>query len=105
MIKLWDLRKSYRQVNAKVEPLPLMKYIRNKNVCMENCGYIDMITNPQNNRLYASGINNVINCFSLDSTEKGICYLYLFFYICLFHHFSGCRKTVLNYKYNIINAM
>lgn len=66
------MRKSYRQVNAKVEPLPLMKYTQTKNVCMKNCGYIDMIINPQYTRLYASGINNVINCFSLDSTEKGI---------------------------------
>ncbi|KAL4135193.1 hypothetical protein QTP88_006833 [Uroleucon formosanum] len=70
-IKLWDLRKSYRQVKGNTEPLPLMKY---SNEIKINNGYTDLIINPQSTLMYASCISNVIHCYSLDSTEtKPIC--------------------------------
>lgn len=71
-IKLWDLRKSYRQVNGNTEPLPLMKYFNEMKISSRNNGYVDLITNPQSTLMYASCINNVIYCYSLDSTETSI---------------------------------
>ncbi|XP_008188066.2 protein lethal(2)denticleless isoform X1 [Acyrthosiphon pisum] len=73
-IKLWDLRKSYRQVKGNTEPLPLMKYFNEMKISPLNNGYVDIITNPQSTLMYASCINNVIYCYSLDSTDtKPIC--------------------------------
>lgn len=68
-IKLWDLRRSYRQVNGSTEPLPVMKYFNKVKVSSLCNGYTDIITNPQSTLMYASCINNVIYCYSLDSTE------------------------------------
>ncbi|CAI6376892.1 unnamed protein product [Macrosiphum euphorbiae] len=73
-IKLWDLRKSYRQVQGNTEHQPLMKYFNEMKISPLNNGYIDIITNPQCTLMYASCKNNVIYCYSLDSTDtKPIC--------------------------------
>lgn len=76
-IKLWDLRKSYRQITGNKEPLPLAKYFHNMQT-RQNVGYIDMIINPQSTRLYASGANNIIHCYSLESLEKSIYFIFIY---------------------------
>lgn len=54
------------------EPLPLLKYLHPLNHTQRNIGFSDMIINPQSTHLYGSGINNVIYCYVLDSTERSI---------------------------------
>jgi len=46
-----------------------MKYFNEMKISPRNNGYVDIITNPQSTLMYASCINNVIYCYSLDSTE------------------------------------
>lgn len=61
------------QVNCKSSKiLPLMKYNNNMNISFLNNGYRDLITNSQFTYMYGSCINNVIYCYSLDSTETSI---------------------------------
>ncbi|XP_026818722.1 denticleless protein homolog B [Rhopalosiphum maidis] len=73
-IKLWDLRKSYRQVNGNIEPLPLTKYFNGNKTSPRFNAYTDIIINPQSTLMYASCIDNRIYCYSLESTEtKPIC--------------------------------
>lgn len=69
---MWDLRKSYCQVKGNTEPLPLIKYTNDKIKSHSCMGYIDMIISPNSTHLYASGTNNVIDCYLLDSIEKSI---------------------------------
>jgi len=71
-IKLWDLRKTYRQVTGSTEPLPLTKYFSNGHDSNRSIGYGDMITNPQLTRLYASNANGIIDCYSLESLDKSM---------------------------------
>lgn len=71
IIKVWDLRKTSCQVNGNREPLPVFKYFSDKNSLFD-FGYMDMIINNQSTHLYASGTNNIIYCFLLDSLKKGI---------------------------------
>lgn len=66
---MWDLRKSYRQVGGMREPLPLMKFVHKSKSVMYS-GYDDMIINPQHTMLYASGINSIIYCYSLEMLER-----------------------------------
>ncbi|XP_050439010.1 denticleless protein homolog B isoform X2 [Adelges cooleyi] len=69
-IKVWDTRKSYRQVTGIIEPVPLLKYSHENIYGLLNSGYVDMVTNPLLTHLYASGIDNVIYCYPLDSTTN-----------------------------------
>ncbi|CAI6353483.1 unnamed protein product [Macrosiphum euphorbiae] len=116
-INLWDLRKSYSQVNGNKEHQPLMKYFNEMTMPIKIYGYINIITNPQSTLMYASGINNVIYCYSLDSTETNpICKYYghlnrtWFSKISISHDgrylFSGCRENggyiwLTDFPYNI----
>lgn len=69
-LKVWDLRKSYRQVRGSTEPLPVSKYYSgDRNTPIFN-GFTDIIQNPQSTMMYASCINNTIYCYSLDSADK-----------------------------------
>lgn len=77
-IKVWDLRKSYRQVKANIEPLPITKYFHQKKNADQNIGYSDMIINAQSSDLYANCINNTIYRYSLESLNKST---YLFYSI------------------------
>lgn len=72
IIKVWDLRKSYRNVKIFGQPIPRMKYYHKQKPKTIFVGFMDMITNPQLTHLYASAVNNVIYCYSLDSTESSI---------------------------------
>uniref|UniRef100_A0A2S2QAU7 Protein lethal enticleless n=1 Tax=Sipha flava TaxID=143950 RepID=A0A2S2QAU7_9HEMI len=70
IIKVWDLRKSYRNVKIFGEPLPRMRYYHKQKPKTIFVGFMDMITNPQLTRLYASGVNNMVYSYALDSTES-----------------------------------
>jgi hypothetical protein len=72
IIKVWDLRKSYRNVKIFGEPLPRMRYYHKQKPKTIFVGFMDMITNPQLTRLYASGVNNMVYSYALDSTESSI---------------------------------
>ncbi|XP_025200533.1 denticleless protein homolog B [Melanaphis sacchari] len=82
-IKLWDLRKTYRQVNGNIEPLPLKKYSNGMKNSPRFNGYSDIVSSPQSNLMYASCINNGIYSYLLDSEEtKPIC-----------TYFGHCHET------------
>lgn len=84
-IKHWDLRKSYRQVNGNKEPLPLAKYFDYKHDTQQSIGYADMVVNSESTRLYASGMNNIIHCYSLESPQRSTYFtltFFIFFIIC-----------------------
>lgn len=49
-------------------PLTLIKYTNNT----EFAGYRNIILDRQSSYMYASGTNDVIYCFLLDSTAKGM---------------------------------
>lgn len=66
-IKLWDLRKTSCQVHGTTEPLPLRRKNQIKSCLPSKIGYVDMITNVQPTLSYASGTNEVIYCYSLNS--------------------------------------
>lgn len=61
---MWDLRKS----NDHLGPCEIVKYSNHN----EFAGYRNMILHPQSNYLYASGTNDIVYCYLLDSTAKGM---------------------------------
>lgn len=69
------MRKTYSYIKSYGDPKPQMKYYHGEKYVQfpkSSSGFMDLITNPQLTRLYASGLNNVIYCYSLDSTENGM---------------------------------
>lgn len=90
-IKVWDLRKSYRQVKANVEPLPITKYFHQKKNAEQNIGYSDIIINAQSSDLYANCINNTIYRYSLESPNKST---YLFYFINIIGLYLNCGSQI-----------
>jgi len=68
-----------------------MKYFNEMRNPRPNYGYINIITNPQSTLMYANCIDNVIYCYSLDSTETSI----LFISFIKFHIISDYRFNSL----------
>lgn len=58
---------------------PLIKYQASS--AEFNLGYTDIIMNPQGTLLYAHGTDNVIYCFPLGSTYRGIIYLKIYIFL------------------------
>lgn len=81
------MRKSYRQVKANVEPLPITKYFHQKKNAEQNIGYSDIIINAQSSDLYANCINNTIYRYSLESPNKST---YLFYFINIIGLYLNC---------------
>ncbi|XP_027844129.2 denticleless protein homolog B isoform X1 [Aphis gossypii] len=69
-LKVWDLRKSYRQVRGSTEPLPVTKYYCGDINSPRFNGFTDIILNPESTKMYASCVTNTIYCYSLDSADK-----------------------------------
>lgn len=64
-LKLWDMRRICFE--GKHSPLSKLNCDQ-----IHNFGFGDIIENPESTLLYASGLNNVIYCFALDTTDTGI---------------------------------
>ncbi|XP_050527322.1 denticleless protein homolog B isoform X2 [Daktulosphaira vitifoliae] len=69
-IKVWDIRRSYRQNKGSIEPKPLFSYCHKNKNALANSGYVDMITNSLYTHLYASGVDNVIYCYPLNDATN-----------------------------------
>jgi len=90
-----------------------VKYFNEQNISEINSGYADLITNSQSTLMYASCINNVIYCYSLESAETSILFilfniisaytlLLLVLIIIRLFYLSDIHKIDIKIKYIII---
>lgn len=78
-IKVWDLRRSYRQVSGNHESLALKKFTMSSSTCCSYGGFTDLILNPKATLLYAIGTQNIIYCFDLESTKTSKLFFFIYY--------------------------
>lgn len=61
-----------RRVRLANNNTEVMKYLHPLAQAQEYIGFTDIVLNPQATRMYGSGVDNIIYCYQLDSTNTSI---------------------------------